>query len=274
MRSKLFLIALAGSVAIAPAMAQQPPQAPQATETAPQATEAAPPAAEGAPAAPAEAMPKAPPAPPPVNLTVPKPAPAPENDQENILYLDLSTGGRVTIQLRPDIAPAHVERIKTLVNRGFYNGIIFHRVIDGFMAQTGDPTGTGMGGSDLPDVKSEFSLYPHLRGTVSAARAESPDSANSQFFIMFMPRGALDRKYTALGRVIAGMEYVDAIERGEPPENPSKIVRASMAAQGAPAPAAAAPAAQGAQLRPNNARRSVRFRSAGRAYRAAPGRAA
>ncbi|MGV3478930.1 MAG: peptidylprolyl isomerase [Sphingobium sp.] len=248
MRSKLFLIALAGCAVIAPAMAQQPPEAPPAVESAS-------PAAEAPPAAPAEAAPKAPPAPPappPVNLTVPKPAPAPETDQENILYLDLSTGGRVTIQLRPDIAPAHVERIKTLVNRGFYNGIVFHRVIDGFMAQTGDPTGTGMGGSDLPDIKSEFSLYPHLRGTVSAARAESPDSANSQFFIMFMPRGALDRKYTALGRVIAGMEYVDAIERGEPPENPSKIVRASMASQGvpAPAPAAAAPAAQEAQTPP------------------------
>ncbi len=253
MRSKLFLIALAGLMAVAPATAQQPEAAP-----APPVPEAAPttPAPEAAPATPAPeaapAAPPAPPAPPPVNLTVPKPAPAPETDQGNILYLDLSTGGRVTIQLRPDIAPAHVERIKTLVNRGFYNGVIFHRVIDGFMAQTGDPTGTGTGGSDLPDVKSEFSLLPHLRGTVSAARADSPDSANSQFFIMFMPRGALDRKYTAFGRVIAGMEYVDAIERGEPPANPSKIVRASMAAQGVPAPAAAAvaPPAQEAQTPP------------------------
>jgi len=232
MRSKLFLIALAGLVAVAPAAAQQPPEATPA-----------PPAAETAPAPEAAApTPPAPPAAPPVNLTLPKAAPAPETDQDNILYLDLSTGGRVTIQLRPDIAPAHVERIKTLVNRGFYNGHVFHRVIDGFMAQTGDPTGTGTGGSDLPDLKSEFSLYPHLRGTVSAARADSPDSANSQFFIMFMPRGALDRKYTAFGRVIAGMEYVDAIERGEPPATPSRIVRASMAAQGVPAPALAPPA--------------------------------
>jgi len=246
MRSKLFLIALAGLMAVVPAAAQQPPEAAPASP----ATEAAPapPAPEAAAAPAAE---PAPPAPPPVNLTLPKPPPAPESDQQNILYLDLSTGGRVTIQLRPDVAPAHVERIKTLVNRGFYNGHVFHRVIDGFMAQTGDPTGTGTGGSDLPDVKSEFSLLPHLRGTVSAARAESPDSANSQFFIMFMPRGALDRKYTAFGRVIAGMEYVDAIERGEPPANPSRIVRATMAAQGVPAPAAAlAPPAPEAKTPP------------------------
>ena len=139
---------------------------------------------------------------------------------------------------RPDIAPLMVARIKTLVNRGFYNGLIFHRVIDGFMAQTGDPAGTGQGGSDLPDLKSEFSLFPHLRGTVSAARTgDNYDSANSQFFIMFMPRMALDRKYSAFGRVIAGMEYVDAIERGEPPANPSKIVRATMAAPDAATPA-------------------------------------
>lgn len=185
-----------------------------------------------------------PPAPPPVSMTIPAVAPAPEQDQQNILNLDLSTGGRVVIQLRPDIAPGHVARIKELVNKGFYNGIIFHRVIDGFMAQTGDPTGTGQGGSDLPDLKSEFSLYPHLRGTVSMAREGSNyDSGNSQFFIMFMPRKALDRKYTAFGRVISGMEFVDAIERGEPPANPAKIVRATMAAAGPVAqPAPAEPA--------------------------------
>lgn len=170
-------------------------------------------------------------APPPVNLTLPKPPPAPESDQANLLNLDLSTGGRVVIQLRPDVAPNHVARVKQLVNRGFYDGVIFHRVIDGFMAQTGDPKGTGEGGSELPDLKSEFSLLPHLRGTVSMARTgDNYDSANSQFFIMFMPRMALDRKYTAFGRVISGMEYVDAIERGEPPANPAKIVKASMAA--------------------------------------------
>jgi cyclophilin family peptidyl-prolyl cis-trans isomerase len=137
-------------------------------------------------------------------------------DLENTLYLDLSTGGRVTIKLFPIVAPNHVERIKTLARKGFYNGVVFHRVIDGFMAQSGDPTGTGQGGSDLPDLKAEFNA--------------SPDSANSQFFICFQPRFSLDKKYTVFGRVTSGMEYVDAIARGEPPATPDRIVKATIAA--------------------------------------------
>lgn len=164
-------------------------------------------------------------------------APRPDiSDPENLLYLDLSTGGRVTILLRPDAAPAHVERVKTLVRRGFYDGLIFHRVIDGFMAQTGDPKGTGEGGSDLPDLKAEFNNLPHMRGAVSMARTEEPDSANSQFFITFAPVLRLDRQYTVFGRVIAGMEWVDAIPRGEPPANPAKILQASIAADRKPPP--------------------------------------
>ncbi len=165
-------------------------------------------------------------------------------DLENILYLDLSTGGRVTILMRPDVAPGHVERIRTLTRRGFYDGLIFHRVIEGFMAQTGDPQGTGAGGSDLPDLKAEFNRLPHMRGTTSMARTDDPDSANSQFFIMFMPNtAAMDGNYTGWGRVIAGMEYVDKIARGEPPVNPSKIIKASIAADSvASTPAAPAPA--------------------------------
>lgn len=157
--------------------------------------------------------------------------------EENILHLDLSTGGRVTIQLFPAVAPNHVERIKTLSRQGFYDGIVFHRVIEGFMAQTGDPTGTGTGSSSLPDLKAEFHHYPHLRGVVSMARAEGEDSANSQFFIIFYPRFALDNKYTVFGRVTAGMQYVDAIQRGEPPANPSRILQASVAADNKPPPA-------------------------------------
>ncbi len=152
----------------------------------------------------------------------------PDPDLSNILYLDLSTGGRVTIRLYPTIAPNHVERIKTLARRGFYDGIIFHRVIEGFMAQTGDPTGSGTGGSDLPDVPQEFSKLPHLRGTLSMARAQSEDSANSQFFIVLQPNFKLDNKYTIFGRVTSGMEYVDAIARGEPPVSPDLIVQASL----------------------------------------------
>jgi cyclophilin family peptidyl-prolyl cis-trans isomerase len=151
-------------------------------------------------------------------------------DPENILHLDLSTGGRVSIMLNPALAPGHVERIKTLTRRGFYNGIVFHRVIEGFMAQTGDPTGTGSGDSDLPDLKAEFNAMPHLRGTVSMARTNEPDSANSQFFICFLPRFALDNKYTVFGRVISGMQFVDVIARGEPPVQPDKIVQASIGA--------------------------------------------
>ncbi|MEW4468081.1 peptidylprolyl isomerase [Parasphingorhabdus sp. JC815] len=165
------------------------------------------------------------------------PAPAEVPKEENILYLDLSTGGRVAIQLYPALAPNHVERIKTLTRQGFYDGVIFHRVIEGFMAQTGDPTGTGMGGSELPDLKAEFHAYPHLRGVVSMARAQGEDSANSQFFIVFYPRFALDKKYTVFGRVTDGMQYVDAINRGEPPANPSRILQASIAADGKAPPA-------------------------------------
>lgn len=164
------------------------------------------------------------------------PAAAPVIDQENILHLDLSTGGRVTILLNPAVAPAHVERIKTLARRGFYNGIVFHRVIDGFMAQTGDPTGTGTGSSDLPDLTAEFNATPHLRGTVSMARAGDPNSANSQFFICFQPRFSLDNNYTAFGRVISGMPYVDAIARGEPPAEPDRILQASVGADNVPPP--------------------------------------
>lgn len=160
-------------------------------------------------------------------------------DPENMLVLDLSTGGRVTIQMFPAIAPSHVERIKTLTRQGFYNGVVFHRVIDGFMAQTGDPKGTGLGGSELPDLKAEFNKTPHLRGTVSMARTNEPDTANSQFFICFQPRFSLDNKYTVFGRVTSGMQFVDAIERGEPPANPSKVVQASIAADNMPPPVSA-----------------------------------
>ncbi|MBH1998402.1 MAG: peptidylprolyl isomerase [Sphingomonadaceae bacterium] len=155
-------------------------------------------------------------------------------DPQNIWDLDLSTGGRVRIQLRPDIAPGHVERIKELTRQGFYNGLKFHRVIPGFMAQGGDPKGDGTGGSTLPDLKAEFNPMPHLRGTLSMARAQGEDSANSQFFIVLLPRMQLDKKYTVLGRVIDGMQYVDAIAQGEPPANPSVILQASIESDGKP----------------------------------------
>jgi cyclophilin family peptidyl-prolyl cis-trans isomerase len=167
---------------------------------------------------------------------VPAAPSAPAIDQENVLHLDLSTGGRVTILLNPAVAPAHVDRIKTLTRKGFYNGIIFHRVIEGFMAQTGDPTGTGTGSSDLPDLTAEFNAVPHLRGTVSMARAGDPNSANSQFFICFQPKFSLDNNYTAFGRVISGMQFVDVIARGEPPEKPDRIVQASIGADNVPPP--------------------------------------
>ena len=144
----------------------------------------------------------------------------------NHLFLDLSNGGTVEIVLRPDLAPNHIERIQTLVRQGFYNGIGFHRVVPGFMAQGGDPTGTGEGGSKLPDLKAEFTSVPFLRGTVGAARTDDPDTANSQFFIMFAPRSSLDGNYTVMGRVVKGMDVVDKIEPGEPPANPTKIVKA------------------------------------------------
>jgi cyclophilin family peptidyl-prolyl cis-trans isomerase len=174
-----------------------------------------------------------------------KPAPAqvPTPTPENILVLDLSSGGRVQIQLRPDKAPGHVERIKTLTRAGFYNGLTFHRVIEGFMAQGGDPQGTGAGGSPLPDLKAEFNDLPHVRGVLSMARAESNDSANSQFFIMLMPTLRLDNRYTAFGRVISGMQYVDALPRGEPPVEPGRILRAWILADGENAPLRPLPAA-------------------------------
>ena len=144
----------------------------------------------------------------------------------NHWFLDLSNGGTVEILLRPDLAPHHIERIQTLVRSGFYNGLTFHRVMPGFMAQGGDPKGTGEGGSQLPDLKAEFTPVPFLRGTVGAARAESEDTANSQFFIMFVPNAELDGRYTVIGRVVKGMDAVDKIEPGEPPSNPTKIVKA------------------------------------------------
>ena len=164
----------------------------------------------------------------------PPPAPAPSiaapaeiaANPANHLFLDLSNGGTVEIVLRPDLAPNHIQRIQTLVRRGFYNGLTFHRVVPGFMAQGGDPKGTGEGGSELPDLKAEFTAVPFLRGTLGAARAESPDSANSQFFIMFAPRSSLDNNYTVMGRVVKAMDVVDRIEPGEPPANPTKIVKA------------------------------------------------
>lgn len=157
-------------------------------------------------------------------------------DPENTLLLDLSTGGRVTIRLRPDAAPKHVERVKTLTRQGFYDGVLFHRVIEGFMAQTGDPKGTGEGGSDLADLKAEFNELPHVRGAVSMARTEDENSANSQFFIMFTPLLRLDRTYTVFGRVIDGMGYVDRITRGEPPPQPDRILQASIQADNKPRP--------------------------------------
>lgn len=162
-------------------------------------------------------------------------------DPTNIWDLDLSSGGRVRIQLRPDIAPNHVERIKTLTRQGFYNGLKFHRVIPGFMAQGGDPKGDGTGGSTMPDLQAEFNQMPHLRGTLSMARAQGEDSANSQFFIVLLPRMQLDKKYTVLGRVIDGIQYVDAIAEGEPPANPTVILQASIESDGKP-PVVAMPA--------------------------------
>jgi len=178
------------------------------------------------------------------------PPPAVTANPANKLTLELSNGGTVVIQLRPDAAPAHVERIQTLVRRGFYNGVAFHRVIPGFMAQGGDPKGTGTGGSGLPDLKAEFTTIAYMRGIVAAARTDDPNSANSQFFIMFTPNVSLWGKYTVFGRVVAGMDAVDRIAVGEPPPQPTTIVRASLGDMlaavpqpaAAPAPAAPAPA--------------------------------
>ena len=142
------------------------------------------------------------------------------------LTLTLDSGGDVVIKLRPDLAPGHVERISQLANDGFYDGVVFHRVIPGFMAQGGDPTGTGRGGSKLPDLKAEFNKEPHVRGVCSMARAMNPNSANSQFFICFEDARFLDGQYTVWGVVESGMEHVDALPKGEPPATPGKIVTA------------------------------------------------
>ena len=150
-------------------------------------------------------------------------------DPENTLILTLDTG-TVTIELRPDLAPGHVERIKELAREGFYDGVVFHRVIPGFMAQGGDPSGTGMGGSKKPDLKAEFSREPHVRGVCSMARTNNPNSANSQFFICFDDATFLDGQYTVWGVVTDGMDAVDALPKGEPPRQPGKIVTARVAA--------------------------------------------
>ncbi|WP_372423291.1 peptidylprolyl isomerase [Salinarimonas chemoclinalis] len=150
-------------------------------------------------------------------------------DPENTILME-TTKGRVVIELRPDLAPSHVERIKTLARQGFYDGIAFHRVIEGFMAQTGCPNGTGTGGSDLPDLKAEFSAEPHVRGTCSMARTSAPHSANSQFFICFGDARFLDKQYTVWGKVTEGMETIDQIKRGEPVRDPDRIVSMKIAA--------------------------------------------
>ncbi|GGG47530.1 peptidylprolyl isomerase [Chelatococcus composti] len=162
------------------------------------------------------------------------PAAAQALDPENTIYLD-TKDGRVTIRLRPDLAPMHVEQIKKLTRAGFYDGVVFHRVIEGFMAQTGDPTGTGTGRSNLPDLPAEFSNAPFKRGTVGMARAQDPNSANSQFFICFDDASFLNGQYTVFGEVVSGMEVVDKIKKGNPArngmvDNPDKIVRMQVAA--------------------------------------------
>ena len=201
------------------------------------------------------------------DTTTPRLPVAPFSDPQNQLYLDLSTGGRVVIWLRPDVAPKMVERVKTLTRQHFYDGLLFHRVIEGFMAQTGDPKGDGTGGSTLPNVPAEFNYLPHVRGAVAAAREgaadgatveqekKAEDSANSQFFIVFQPTLKLDRKYTVFGRVVSGMDYVDAVARGEPPANPSRILHAYIAADNPPAyvPAPPAPTLAPATLAPKPA---------------------
>jgi peptidylprolyl isomerase len=150
-------------------------------------------------------------------------------DPENTLLIE-TTQGPVVIEMRPDLAPNHVAHIKKLAREGFYDGIVFHRVIDGFMAQTGDPTGTGTGSSKYPNLKQEFNAEPHVRGTTSMARAQNPDSANSQFFICFDDARFLDRQYTVWGKVIDGMDNVDKIKRGEPVRDPDSMVSVKVAA--------------------------------------------
>ena len=149
-------------------------------------------------------------------------------DLPTTLTLTLESGD-VVIKLRPDLAPGHVERVSSLANEGFYDGVVFHRVIPGFMAQGGDPTGTGMSGSKLPNLKAEFSSEPHVRGVCSMARTNDPNTANSQFFIVFGDATFLDKQYTVWGQVTSGMEHVDALPKGEPPRAPGKIVKARAA---------------------------------------------
>lgn len=160
--------------------------------------------------------------------------PPPALEAANSWNLDLSTGGRVVIQLRPDVAPNTVERIKTLTRQGFYNGLAFFRVIEGFMAQGGDPQNNGTGASELPNLEAEVNGLLHVRGAVAMARAQDMNSANSQFYIMFVPRLSMDRAYTVFGRVVSGMSYVDQVERGEPPTQPSRILRASLGSDNLP----------------------------------------
>jgi peptidylprolyl isomerase len=167
----------------------------------------------------------------PERRTAPSPPALTADDTWN---LDLSSGGRVVIQLRSDVTPSHVERIKTLTRQGFYNGLAFFRVIEGFMAQGGDPNNNGTGGSTLPNVPAEINGLLHVRGAVAMARAEDLNSGNSQFYVMFTPRLNMDRGYTVFGRVVSGMNFVDAIERGEPPANPTRIVRASLGSENVP----------------------------------------
>ena len=150
-------------------------------------------------------------------------------DAPTTLTLTLDSGGDVVIKLRSNVAPGHVERITTLARQGFYDGVKFHRVIPGFMAQGGCPKGTGTGGSDLPDLKAEFNDVPHVRGVCSMARTSAPNSANSQFFIVFDDARFLDRQYTVWGEVTSGMEFVDALPKGEPPRAPGSIVKATVA---------------------------------------------
>jgi cyclophilin family peptidyl-prolyl cis-trans isomerase len=168
-------------------------------------------------------------------------------DPANRWTLELSNGGKVVVLLRPDVAPNTVYRIQQLTSQGFYDGVMFHRVIPGFMAQGGDPKGTGEGGSTLPDIAAEFTDYPHIRGVASMARSDDRNSANSQFFIMLAPTFSLDHDYTGFGRVIAGMQFVDAIAPGEPPAAPTKIVRAWL---DGPMPVAVAAAPPPAPVQP------------------------
>jgi peptidylprolyl isomerase len=157
-------------------------------------------------------------------FAVPASAQAPKLDPANTLIIELKTG-KVTIQLRPDLAPKHVARVKQLAGQGFYDGIVFHRVIKGFMAQTGDPTGTGTGGSKLGNVPAEFTPTPFERGTIGAARTQDPNSADSQFFICFTRTPFLNGQYTVWGQVVDGMLHVDKIAQGEPPPNPDKMLK-------------------------------------------------